>query len=101
YLLDVDVDVIVLKGTKAVYRIGQGHLTHDANGFHLIAGDGQLDYTQPSKLSYSLYADYLWYEIGDVICIGNNDMLYYCFPKDSSVPVAKTRLATEEIFKLK
>lgn len=99
YKLDVDVDVIVLQGTKSVYRIGQGHLTHDASGFHLVAADGQLDYFQPSKLSYSLYADYLWYEIGDVICIGNNDMLYYCFPKDKSVAVAKTRLATEEIYK--
>ena len=100
YLLDVDVDVIVLKGTKAVYSIGQGHLTHDVGGFHLVTADGQLDYTQPSKLSYSLYADYLWYEIGDVISIGGNDMLYYCFPKDKNVAVAKARLATEEIFKL-
>ena len=100
YLLDVDVDVIVLKGTKAVYRIGQGHLTHDVGGFHLVTADGQLDYFQPSKLSYSLYADYLWYEIGDVISIGGNDMLYYCFPKDKNVAVAKARLATEEIFKL-
>lgn len=100
YLLDTDVDVIVQKGTKAVYRIGQGHLTHDASGFHLTASGGELDYFQPSKLSYSVCADYLWYEIGDVIGIGNNDVTYYCFPKDNSVSVAKIRLATEEIFKL-
>ena len=99
YKLDIDVDVLVLKGTKAVYNIGAGHLTHDVNGFHLVAADGELDYFQPSSASYSLYADYLWYEIGDVICIGNNAMLYYCFPKDRGVPVAKTRLATEEIYR--
>ena len=98
YILDVDVDVTVLKGTKAVYRIGSGHLTHDEKGFHLIAANGELDYFQPANVSYSLYADYLWYEIGDVICIGNNSMLYYCFPK-SNVSVAKTRLATEEIYR--
>ncbi|MCH5153241.1 MAG: 1-acyl-sn-glycerol-3-phosphate acyltransferase [Clostridiales bacterium] len=99
YRLDTDVDVIVMKGTKAVYNIGSGHLTHDVTGFHLTAAEGELDYFQPASVSYSLYADYLWYEIGDVICIGNNAMLYYCFPKDSSVSVAKARLATEEIFR--
>ena len=98
YRLDTPVDVIVLKDTTAVYRIGSGRLTHDLNGFHLIA-DGGLDYSQPAKLSYSLYADYLWYEIGDVICIGTNEMLYYCFPRDGA-PVAKARLATEEIYKI-
>ena len=100
YRLDVDVDVIVLKGTKAVYRIGQGRLTHDASGFHLVSADGQLDYVHPSKHSYSVCADFIWYEIGDVIGIGTNDVTYYCLPKDKSIPVAKVRLATEEIFKL-
>lgn len=100
YLLDIDVNVLVMKGYKAVYDIGRGHLTHTKDGFHLVAADGKLDYTQAASLSYSLYSDYLWYEIGDVICIGNNDYLYYCFPKDVSGVVAKTRLATEEIFKL-
>ena len=98
YRLDTEVDVIVMKDTKAVCRIGKGRLTHDINGFRLIA-DGGLTYEQPAKLSYSLYADYLWYEIGDVICIGTNEMLYYCFPRDGA-PVAKARLATEEIYKI-
>ena len=43
--------------------------------------------------------DYFWYEIGDVIGIGNADALYYCFPKKQGV-VSKTRLATEELFKI-
>ena len=46
-----------------------------------------------------MYADYYWYEIADTICIGNNDVLYYCFPKGGDV-VAKTRMATEEMYKL-
>ena len=98
YRLDSEVDVIVMKDTKAVYRIGSGRLTHDINGFRLVA-DGGLTYEQPAKLSYSLYADYLWYEIGDVICIGDSVMLYYCFPKGGA-PVAKARLATEEIYNI-
>ena len=98
YRLETAVDVIVMKGTKAVYRIGSGRLTHDIDGFRLVA-DGGLDYVQPAKLSYSLCADFLWYEIDDVICIGTNAIQYYCFPRDGA-PVAKARLATEEIYKI-
>ncbi len=99
YKLDCDVTIYVLTNMKAVYNIGGGHLMHTADGFTLTSDDGQLDYFQPPKLSYSLYSDYYWYEIGDVICIGNGKVLYYCFPKDKSVSVAKARLAAEEIFK--
>lgn len=100
YLLDADVNVLVMKGYKCVYDIGTGHLTHNKDGFHLVAADGKLDYVQSASVSYSLYSDYLWYEIGDVICIGNNEYLYYCFPKNVTGVVAKTRLAAEEIYKM-
>ncbi len=99
YKLDVDVDISLLVDRKAVYRVGTGHLTHDGNGFRLTGCDGRLDYSQPPQHCYGLYADYYWYEVGDVICIGNNDVLYYCFPKSGDV-VAKTRMAVEEMYKL-
>lgn len=60
--------------------------------------DGKLNYFQPSESLYTLNADFNWYEIGDVIGIGDKEMLYYCFPKEK-IPVAKARLATEEIYK--
>ena len=101
YTLDTDVDIAMLVNTKHLYKVGEGHLTHTESGFRLTGCDGQLEYTQVPQASYSLYADYFWYEIGDVICIGDRETLYYCFPKDNSVPVAKTRLATEELYKLK
>ena len=34
-----------------------------------------------------------------MICIGDTDRLYYCFPDKKDV-VAKTRLATEEIYRM-
>ena len=100
YRLDVDVDICAMVNYKAIYRIGEGRLVHDENGFHLTGCDGKLDYVQSPLACYSVYSDYLWYEIGDVICIGNKDCLYYCFPKSGDV-VAKTRLAQEELYKLK
>ena len=100
YRLDVDVDIGMMVNRKAIYMVGSGHLTHSAEGFTLTGCDGQLHYTQSPLASYSLYADYYWYEIADVICIGDNDTLYYCFPKGGDV-VAKTRIATEELYKMK
>ena len=101
YSLDTPVDIAMLVDFKAIYKVGSGRLTHDAeNGFHLTGCDGKLDYTHKPQSCYGLYADYYWYEIADTICIGNNDVLYYCFPKGGD-PVAKTRLAVEELYKLK
>lgn len=100
YRLQVPVEICMLMDTKRVFRVGEGELTHTKDGFHLTGCDGKLDYTQSGISSYSLYSDFYWYEIGDVICIGDSKMLYYCFPKCEGDFVAKTRLAAEEIYKI-
>ena len=99
YRLDTDVDIGIQVNLDGICMIGKGHLTHDANGFHLTGADGALDYTQSPVASHTLYADYYWYEIGDVIGIGNNEFSYFCFP-EADVSVTKARLATEELYKL-
>ena len=99
YLLDTPYKIGVMVDYKAIYMVGSGRLIHDKNGFTLTGCDGALSYTQPPQASYGLYADYFWYEIGDVICIGDKNRLYYCFPEKDGV-VAKTRMATEELIKL-
>ncbi len=101
YRLEADVDIGMMVDYNAIYMVGQGKLVHDSNGFTLTGCHGKLEYSQGPLACYSLYADYYWYEIGDVICIGNNDVLYYCFPRGCGDVVAKTRLATEELYKLK
>lgn len=98
YKLDTDVDIGIIVDFKSLYMVGSGHLTHGADGFVLDGCDGRLHYKQSPKENYSLYSDYFWYEIGDVICIGKKDILYYCFPTKKDV-VAKTRIAAEELFK--
>ena len=99
YALDTDVDIGLLVDHKALYMVGEGHLTHDANGFVLTGCGGKLHYEQSPLAAYSLNSDYFWYEIGDVICIGNKDCLYYCFPRTEGV-VTKTRFAAEELYKM-
>ena len=100
YKLDEAVDIAMQVDYKAIYKVGSGRLVHDENGFRLTGCDGKLDYAQKPQSSYSLYADYYWYEIADCICIGDNEVHHFCFPKDKTVPVAKLRLATEELYKL-
>lgn len=100
YRLDLAVDICILRGTERLYRVGSGRLLHTTEGFCLTGCDGALDYRQSPAASYSLYADYFWYEIGDVICIGDNGTLYYCFPQGGGDVVAKARLAAEELYKL-
>ena len=100
YLLDIDVEIAVQVNLKGVCMIGPGHLTHDLNGFHLTGGDGKLDYCQSPVASHTLYSDYYWYEIADVIGIGDNEFSYFCFPKEN-ISVSKVRLATEELYKMK
>ena len=99
YRLDTDVTIGIQVNLDGICMIGKGRLTHDANGFHLTGADGALDYTQSPIASHTLYADYYWYEIGDVIGIGNNEFSYFCFP-EGDVSVTKARLATEELYKL-
>ena len=100
YLLDTDVEIAVQVNLNGVYMIGSGHLTHNEDGFHLTGAEGKLDYSQSAVHSHTLYSDYYWYEIGDVIGIGDNEFSYFCFPKEN-VSVTKARLATEELYKMK
>lgn len=99
YRLDTPVRIGMMVDRKAIYLVGNGRLVHDRNGFVLDGCDGKLHYEQKPLASYGLYADYYWYELGDMICIGTRERLYYCFPSQDGV-VAKTRLAAEELYKM-
>lgn len=99
YHMEADVDIAIQVDNKAVYLVGQGHLTHDSTGFRLTGCDGRLDYTQKPQVHYSLYADYYWYELADVICIGDTQVHYFCLFQNGE-SVAKLRLAAEEMYKL-
>lgn len=100
YLLDEAVDIAVQVNLDGVCKIGSGRLVHNAEGFTLTSDDGALTYKQSAVFSHTVYSDYYWYEIGDVVGIGNNEISYFCFPK-SNASVTKVRLAAEELYKMK
>ena len=98
YRLDLDVDIGIIADYKALYMVGKGKLLHDEKGFTL-QGENGLSYQQSPLSSYSLNSDFYWYEIGDIIGIGDAKRLYYCFPKQENI-VTKARFATEELYKI-
>ncbi len=100
YRMEIPVAIYMLVNTDQICQVGEGTLTHSRDGFHLTGCEGKLDYHQEPLASYSLYSDFFWYEIGDMICIGNEQAQYYCFPQDCGDIVAKARLATEELYKI-
>lgn len=101
YELDTPVNVWISLDTKKLYDIGEGRLRHTIDGFALTDAKGNLLYEHKPLASYSICADFNFYEVGDVISIANPECIYYCFPKDQTIPVAKARLAAEEIYKIK
>ncbi len=100
YSFESPVRIFMSVDIKHIYEIGEGILRHDADGFRLQGCGGELDYSQNPQATYSICSDFNWYEIGDVICIGNSKALYYCFPEKKGDFVAKVRIAAEEMYKL-
>ena len=100
YQMRAEVDICMAIDERHLYRVGEGSLLHDTEGLHLTGCDGELNYTHAPLASYTLDSDFNWYEIGDMIGIGDNRALYYCFPKENRHIVAKARLATEELYRI-
>jgi hypothetical protein len=100
YHLEIPVTIRMIVDYTAMYEVGEGTLTHSDKGFHLTGCGGKLDFYRKPLASYTVNADYFFYEIGDMISIGDKDKLFYCFPKEDVDVVAKTRLAAEELYKI-
>lgn len=100
YKIDEDVSIYLMKDTFTIYEVGEGRLTHDLNGFHLLSNDGTIDYKQSANNSYTINSDFFWYQIADTVCIGDYNEQFYCFLKSKKDLVAKIRLATEEMYKI-
>ena len=100
YALDVPVDILMTVTDHKFYRVGKGRLRHGEGGFVLNGCDGNLHYEQKPLCSHTVNSDFYFYQIGDMVSIGNNEHLFYCFPEVKGDIVTKIRFAAEEIYKL-
>ena len=101
YSMDIPVDILMTLTDYKFYRVGEGCLRHDSNGFVLDGCGGELHYEHKPLCSHSVNSDFYFYQIGDMISFGNQEHLFYCFPKTEGDVVCKARLAAEEIYKIK
>lgn len=99
YEAKLDVKIYVLRDYKGLYDVGEGILIHNNDGFKLTGCDGKLEFSLKPLNSYTICSDFYFYQIDDVVCIGNNNIRYCCFPKNSKDIVTKIKLATEELHK--
>lgn len=99
YEMNLPVRIMAMVDVKTVYEIGEGVLTHGTEGFRLTGCDGKLDYKQSAGFAYTINSDFNWYQIGDVINIGDLNTQYFCFPKVEGDHAFKARLAAEELYK--
>jgi hypothetical protein len=100
YNFESEVDLFMLVDTKCFYNVGKGILKHNKDGIHLVSNDGKIEFSLPSKATYTLNCDLFFYEIGDTISFGDSKKLFYCFPPKDKDVVTKVRLAAEELYKL-
>ena len=69
-------------------------------GYKLTSNDGELCYEQKILTSYSLNSDFNWYELGDIISIGDGSTLFFCISRAEVDVAAKARLIHEEAYKI-
>jgi len=100
YEVFIDVEIYALKDMKHIYKLGDGNLRHNKNGFELIGCNGELRYLQNPLASYTINSDFNWYEKGDIISIGDSNVRYYCLIKNKEDVATKVRFAAEELYKL-
>ena len=103
YKTEFDPELFLTVDTYKLFKVKDAHphFIHDINVFSLTDSSKDLSFKLNPQETYSVYSDFYWYELGDVISIGNTDIQYYCFPKNSKISVAKIRIASEEMYKIK
>ncbi|QMS84858.1 hypothetical protein [Candidatus Xianfuyuplasma coldseepsis] len=102
YHVDMDVQVDILPNSTGFYRLGKGHITHNADGFHLTGhwDHGDLDIQKPVSANYSLHLEFDYFGKGDGFSFSNINDTFYLYPIDQSFAVTKLHFAVEELFKL-
>jgi ribosomal protein L37AE/L43A len=101
YLLEIPVNIDSLPNSKGFYRLGEGILKHDKNGFLLTAKFGDIDFSlhKPVLENYSVHVEYDYFGKGDAVSLSTANDTFYLFPINIKNIVTKIHFAVEELFK--
>jgi hypothetical protein len=103
YRFEDDVAVDSLPNAKGYIRLGNAHLIHDRDGFHLAGDfDGEHFSLEKEPLSmYSLHIELNYLDkFGDCIDLSTLDNTYYLYPQHAKNVVTKLQFGTEELYKI-
>lgn len=101
YSVSCPVRVESLPNANGYIHLGEGTLTHDANGFVVrVSGDyGAFEMVRPVPSLYSCHIEYNYLgKYGDCVDLNTLEDTWYCYPYDCEFSVTKFALATEELF---
>ncbi|MDR2903237.1 MAG: cytosine permease [Clostridiales bacterium] len=104
YRLDAKVQVESLPNAKNFIDLGEGRLTHDANGHALRfqeygAAEMQTLLLKPSA-TYSIHTEYDYRGKGQCVTLSVPDNTYFLFPLEKGFNVTKIQFATEYFYQL-
>ncbi len=97
YDVSMDVMIDIIPNSTGYYRIGEGKLTHNKDGFTLE--HPELKVNKPVKANFGCHIEYDYFGRGDCVSFSTNDDTFYLYPVDQSYNVTKFHFATEELYK--
>ncbi|MCQ2427691.1 MAG: 1-acyl-sn-glycerol-3-phosphate acyltransferase [Clostridia bacterium] len=96
------VHVNTLPNAKKFYRLGNGTMIHDMNGFTVKGTDTDGDPFEMIKSVPSLYSCHIEYNYlgkhGDCVDLNTLEDTWYIYPECENFSVTKMALATEELY---
>ena len=102
YYFEAECHVDSLPNGTGFYRIGNGTIVHDLDGFRL-KGTGKYGDFEMERKSSGLEACHIEYDYqkkGDCIDLNTLEDTFYIFPHGDDIAVTKIALATEEIYRM-
>ncbi len=98
YNVDLDVIIESLPNATGFYRLKDGNLKHNKNGFTLSNPEFTLE--KPVLANYGVHIEYDYFTKGDCISFSTLEDTYYIYPKNQEYSVTKFHFAVEELYKL-
>lgn len=101
YEIMTEVYIDSLPNSTGFYRLGQGTLVHNKNGFALEAVIEGISFKlkKPVLTKYGVHIEYEYFGKGDCVSLSTNNDTYYLFPVKQDIPVTKYHFAAEELYK--
>ena len=98
YNVSIPVHIESLPNSSGYYRLADGELTHNKDGYALKNSSFEV-HKKPQSM-FGVHIEYDYFTKGDCISFSTDDDTYYIYPIDQSYNVTKFHFATEELYKI-